>query len=235
MQRTSLHLAIIMDGNGRWAARRGRPRLEGHQAGAETVRRVVAAAPPLGISILTLYAFSSDNWRRPRDEVEALLELFRDRLRVEVLHAREAGVRLSVVGRRDRLPLPLRAAIAGAERATAAGRRLWLRLAIDYSGRDQLLLAARQLGHGAPNRERFAALLGRAGGGRAPAPDVDLLIRTGGEQRLSDFLLWESAYAELWFTDTAWPDFTEAELGRAVAEYQCRDRRFGALPEASGA
>ncbi len=224
-----------MDGNGRWAARRGRPRAEGHVAGAETVRRVVEAAPQLGVGILTLYAFSSDNWQRPTEEVQGLLTLFGERLRREVEHARTAGVRLSVIGRRDRLPLPLRAAIAAAERATAGGRRLWLRLAIDYSARDQLLRAARHLGGITPTRERFSALLGEAAGGRSPAPDVDLLIRTGGEQRLSDFLLWESAYAELWFSRTAWPDFSVAELRGALDEYRGRERRFGALPEASGA
>jgi undecaprenyl diphosphate synthase len=242
MQSTSLHVAIIMDGNGRWAQRQNLPRGAGHRAGAEAVRVVTEAAPALGIRILTLYAFSSDNWDRPRQEVAGLFDLLRDHLRTELPDLRASGVRLSVIGRRDRLPLPLRAAIAAAERATAAGRSLDLRLAIDYSARDQIVRAAgRAAGASrkeAPlTRERFVTLLGD-GAGRgtrsewgSPAPDVDLLIRTGGEQRLSDFLLWESAYAELLFTPTPWPEFGQEDLARAVAEYHQRERRFGRVEE----
>jgi undecaprenyl diphosphate synthase len=197
-----------MDGNGRWATRRGLPRVAGHRAGAEAVRRSVEAAPGLGIAALTLYAFSSDNWKRPPGEVSALMRLFARYLRTETPRLSDNGVRLELVGRRDRLPSPLVAAIDAAERATAGGTRLRLRLAVDYSSRWAI---------------RAGALL----------PDVDLLIRTGGEQRLSDFLLWECAYAELYFSDTMWPDFGTADLGAAVAEFRARERRFGGLPEAA--
>jgi undecaprenyl diphosphate synthase len=207
-QSSSLHVAIVMDGNGRWATRRGLPRVAGHRAGAEAVRRSVEAAPGLGIAALTLYAFSSDNWKRPRGEVSALMRLFARYLRTETPRLSDNGVRLELVGRRDRLPSPLVAAIDAAEHATAGGTRLRLRLAVDYSSRWAI---------------RAGALL----------PDVDLLIRTGGEQRLSDFLLWECAYAELYFSDTMWPDFGAADLGAAVAEFRARERRFGGLPEAA--
>ena len=204
---SALHVAIVMDGNGRWAARRGLPRTAGHRAGAEAVRRVVEAAPGLGIGALTLFAFSADNWKRPPSEVAALMRLFARSLRTETPQLVENGVRLTVIGRRDRLPAPLVAAIAAAERATAAGTRLELRLAVDYSARWAI---------------RANVLL----------PDVDLLVRTGGEQRLSDFLLWECAYAELYFTPAMWPDFGAADLAAAVAEFHARERRFGALPAA---
>jgi undecaprenyl diphosphate synthase len=203
-QSTSLHVGIIMDGNGRWATRRGLPRGAGHRAGAEAVRRTVEAAPDLGISALTMYAFSADNWKRPPGEVAILMRLFARYLHGEVASLLQQGVRLAVIGRRDRLPTPLVTAIETAERATAGGTLLDLRLAVDYSARTAI---------------RAGALI----------PDVDLVIRTGGEQRLSDFLLWESAYAELWFTDRMWPDFGAADLARAVADFQTRERRFGAL------
>ena len=201
------HTAIIMDGNGRWAQARGLARSAGHRAGAEAVRRTIEAAPSLGITALTLYAFSADNWQRPRAEVQALLRLLRIYLRDETGRCVEQGVRLQVIGRRDRLSLPLRAAIAATERATSGGRTLDLRLAIDYSAREGI---AR---------------------GDAPIPDVYLLVRTGGEQRLSDFLLRECAYAELYFTQCAWPDFDGAALASAVAEFGRRQRRFGGLTE----
>ncbi|HEX9610508.1 MAG TPA: polyprenyl diphosphate synthase [Gemmatimonadales bacterium] len=204
-QSTSLHVAIIMDGNGRWATRRGLPRAAGHRAGADAVRRAVEAAPDLGIGALTLYAFSSDNWRRPPSEVATLMRLFARHLHTEAPRLTANGVRLTVVGRRDRLPALLVAAIETAERATADGDRLHLRLAVDYSARAAI---------------RAGTLL----------PDVDLLVRTGGEQRLSDFLLWECAYAELWFSDRMWPDFGAADLAAAVAAFEARERRFGALP-----
>jgi undecaprenyl diphosphate synthase len=226
-QSTHLHVAIIMDGNGRWATRQGKPRAEGHRAGVDAVRRVVEAAPDLGISVLTLYAFSSDNWRRPALEVAALMRLFRHYLHQETARCLTNGVRLSVIGRRDRLTAPLRRAIELAEQATAAGRSLHLRIAIDYSARDQILQAAMLAGNDQLTRERFAAALGSAAHERAPAPDVDLLIRTGGEQRLSDFLLWECAYAELHFSPLAWPEYTGANLAQAVMDFQQRDRRYG--------
>ncbi len=218
---SGLHAAVIMDGNGRWAQRRGLPRVAGHRAGAETLRRVVEAAPSQGIAALTVYAFSSDNWQRPKDEVDALMKLFLRFLRREQRRCVENGVRVSVIGRRDRLPGLVAGAIAACEAATAEGGRLHLRLAVDYSSRDQILDAARRLERPA-TRDELAQSLG--------LPDVDLLIRTGGEQRLSDFLLWECAYAELIFTPRMWPDFTAADLENAVAEFYSRERRFGAVP-----
>jgi len=208
LQSSSLHVAIVMDGNGRWATRRGLPRAAGHRAGAEAVRRAVEAAPGLGVAAITLYAFSADNWKRPPGEVAALMRLLARYLRTETPRLVKNGVRLELVGRRDRLPAPLVAAIAAAEGATAGGARLRLRLAVDYSSRWAI-------------------------GAGAILPDVDLLIRTGGEQRLSDFLLWECAYAELHFTTTMWPDFGAVELAAAVTDFHARTRRFGGLPEAA--
>ena len=206
------HVAIIMDGNGRWATARGLPRTAGHRAGADAVRRVVETAPRLGVRTLTLFAFSSDNWKRPTREVATLMRLFHRYLAAEAAALQENGVRLSVIGRRDRLAATLVRQIAAAERLTAGGRRLHLRLAVDYSARDAITRAARDPSH-----------LG---------PDVDLLIRTGGERRLSDFLLWECAYAELHFTDKRWPDFDASDLESALTDFQGRQRRFGALPTA---
>jgi len=228
-----LHVAIIMDGNGRWAAARGRPRTAGHRAGAEAVRRVIEAAPDLGIGTLTLFAFSSDNWQRPSREVAALMRLFRIYLLTEVETCVKHGIRISIIGRRDRLPAPVRAAVEMAEAATIQGRALHLRIAVDYSARDALLRAASRLRPGQEvTREEFSRLLAEADAG-APAPDVDLFIRTGGEQRLSDFLLWESAYAELVFTKRMWPDFDATDLAAAVKEFQTRERRFGCVLEAA--
>jgi undecaprenyl diphosphate synthase len=202
-----LHVAIVMDGNGRWATRRGLPRTAGHRAGARAVRPLVEAAPSLGVRTLTLYAFSAENWRRPPAEVSALMRLLARHLRAETPHLVAQGVRLRVVGRRDRLPAPLIAAIAEAETATRAGTTLAFQLAVDYSSRDAI--AAGDL-----------------------LPDVDLFVRTGGEQRLSDFLLWESAYAELHFTGRMWPDFGPADLSTALEDFRRRERRFGGLPTA---
>jgi len=225
-----LHVAIIMDGNGRWARKRRRPRQAGHLAGAAAVRRAVEAAPGLGITTLTLYAFSSDNWRRPQAEVDHLMQLFQGYLRSESGHCVESGVRLSVIGRRDRLPTGLGDAIEDAESRTSSGTRLHLRIAIDYSARDALMAAAASMRvSGPPSRDLFSAALARAMNAPPGSEDVDLLIRTGGERRLSDFLLWESAYAELVFTEKAWPDFTAQDLESAVREYSTRDRRFGGL------
>lgn len=209
-----------MDGNGRWALARGFPRLAGHRAGVEAARRVMEAAPENGIGTLTLFAFSSDNWRRPPEEVSALMGLLLSYLRNETRRAVTEGVRLQVIGRRDRLGAPLAEAIERAEAATVSGRRLHVRLAVDYSARDAIVSAARA--HPDLSRDALALALG---------PPVDLLIRTGGEQRLSDFVLWEAAYAELVFTRVMWPDFTPADLARAVHEFRTRDRRFGAVPQ----
>src|SRR5713101_1234301 len=204
-QSTSFHVAIVMDGNGRWATRRGLPRAVGHRAGADAVRRVVKIAPGCGIAALTLYAFSSDNWNRPAAEVSTLMRLFARYLRSETAELVAQGVKLMIVGRRDLFHHSPATAIAAAELETAGGTRLDLRIAVDYSGRAAI---------------RSGELL----------PDVDLLIRTGGEQRLSDFLLWECAYAELWFTERMWPDFGAPQLAAAIHEFHSRDRRFGGLP-----
>ena len=225
-QRTSsgLHAAIIMDGNGRWASTRGLPRVAGHRAGAEALRRTVEAAPDLGISLLTVYAFSSDNWRRPQPEVSALMKMFHTYLRREQAKCVDKGVRVTVIGRRDRLPRLLLPVIEECESATSQGEKLHLRLAVDYSSRDAILAAAQAL-NGRATRDALSEALG--------APDVDLLIRTGGEQRLSDFLLWECAYAELIFSTVMWPDFKASDLAAAVQEFHSRERRFGALPRAA--
>jgi len=225
-----LHVAIIMDGNGRWAVSRGRPRTAGHVAGVEAVRRVVEAAADLGIGTLTLFAFSSDNWRRPDVEVRALMRLFRSYLTAEAGKCAENGIRISVIGRRDRLSPGLVRVIDEAEAATAEADRFLLRIAVDYSARDAILRAAGRLRHqGDLSREAFARLLADPPHDGGPAPDVDLLIRTGGEKRLSDFLLWECAYAELAFTDRMWPDFAGADLADAVRDFYRRERRFGAV------
>ncbi len=228
-----LHVAIIMDGNGRWANDRLLPRSAGHHAGVRTARSIVEAAVRAGIETLTLYAFSSDNWGRPRPEVVSLMRLFRRSLLVEGKRCLENGVRLTIVGRRDRLPATLRQTINQAEAMTAHGRSLHLRVAIDYSSRDAILRAASAAKElGAPlTRERFAQLLADVDHDLAPVRDVDLLIRTGGEKRLSDFLLWECAYAELVFSPTMWPDFSETELRGAIDEFEARERRFGRVPD----
>lgn len=219
-----------MDGNGRWATARGRRRELGHRAGARSVERVVRCAPDLGIRTLTLYAFSSDNWRRPQREVSALMALFRRYLRRESGALADAGVRLRVVGRRDRLPTPVVKAIAEAEARTSAGDRLLLRLAVDYSSRHVLLEAARRFADGVS--VSFTECIAQAMHCPEGAPDVDLMVRTGGEQRLSDFLLWESAYAELVFSPRMWPDFDASDLTSAVKEFRGRDRRFGRVAAA---
>jgi undecaprenyl diphosphate synthase len=217
-----LHVAVIMDGNGRWAVARGLPRLAGHRAGAAAVRRVVEAAAKSDIGVLTLFAFSSDNWRRPTEEVSGLMQLLADHLRSETLRAVDNGVRIEVIGRRDRLGSELAAAIEQAEAATAGGCKLDLRIAVDYSGREAITEALRRAAHsGLLCRECLEEHLG---------PPVDLLIRTGGEQRLSDFLLWECAYAELIFSRRMWPDFDAADLEAAVRQFRARERRFGAVP-----
>ena len=227
-----MHVAIILDGNGRWARARGLPRAAGHRAGVEAVRRVVRAAPELGIGTLTLYAFSASNWERPVSEVDTLLRLLHEYLLAETKQCSAHGVRVSVIGRRDRLSPSLREAIEAAESATAAGEFLHLRIAIDYSARETIFRAAcrfykvTELSH-----ESFARVLGEVN--HDGAHDVDLLIRTGGEQRLSDFLLWESAYAELLFTPRMWPEFDAADLAAAVREFHTRERRFGRIPDAA--
>jgi undecaprenyl diphosphate synthase len=219
-----------MDGNGRWATARGRPRTAGHVVGARTVRTIVESAEDAGIGILTLYAFSADNWKRPSREVSMLMRLFRRYLLSEVDRCVKNGVRMTIIGRRDRLPVELRKAIDTAEFATRAGTRLELRIALDYSARDTILKAAQTAAGRVFERDAFAQLMNdvtHAGVAR----DVDLLIRTGGEQRLSDFLLWECAYAELYFTSRMWPEFSPGDLHAAVREFHARERRYGGVLE----
>ena len=215
-----------MDGNGRWATRRGLSRLRGHEAGVEAIRRVVEAAPEQGVGTLTLYAFSSDNWRRPQAEVAALMGLLDFYLANEIEALVRNGVRLTVIGRRDRLPDGMANAIARAEAATGNGGALHLRIAIDYSARDAILnAAARAAGIANLTRDEFSELIT----GEADLRDVDLIIRTSGEKRLSDFLLWEGAYAELHFTERMWPEFEADDLAEALSSFHRRERRFGGL------
>jgi undecaprenyl diphosphate synthase len=230
---SGIHVAIIMDGNGRWATQRGLPRVAGHRAGVSAVRRVVENAPPLGIRVLTLYAFSSDNWARPAQEVKSIFWIIRAFLRLECDRLRQQGARLEVIGRRDRIPRPLLREIERTESATADGRSLHLRIAIDYSGQMSIAFATAIAAAQSPREQPLSpdhmhsvitqALVSDSG-------NVDLLIRTGGEQRLSDFLLWESAYAELVFTHRMWPDFDESDLAAALGDFSHRERRFGAIP-----
>jgi len=229
---STLHVAILLDGNGRWAALRGMPRPEGHRAGVAAVRRVVSAAPGLGVGTLTLYAFSSNNWERPSGEVASLLALLEDYLRTDAPVCAAQGVRLRVIGRRDRIPRTLVKAIDEAERITARGHALDLRIAIDYSSRDAILRAACwMLSSLEVSQREFGRRLGEVTNSGGPVRDVDLLIRTGGERRLSDFLLWECAYAELFFSPRMWPDFQPADLVEALDDFLARDRRFGRVTE----
>ena len=226
------HVAVCMDGNGRWATRRGLPRSAGHAAGVRTVRRIVEAAPDLGVTTLTLFAFSANNWKRPAVEVEGLMRLLDAYLRSDAQRFVESGARLTLIGRRDRLPPRLVQAIEAVEAASAQGQTIHLRIAIDYSSRQEIARAAadwRALP--SPTMDDFSRLVA----GAQDAQDVDLMIRTGGEKRLSDFLLWECAYAELWFTDTLWPDFSDAEFAGAVRDFQRRERRFGGLGQGAAA
>ena len=229
-----LHVAIIMDGNGRWASARSMPRTAGHHAGLKTARHIVEAAARSGIGTLTLYAFSSDNWHRPRREVGALMALFRRALVTEGKRCLDNGVRLTILGRRDRLPATLVQAIEQVERATAGGRRMHLRVAIDYSARDAIVRSAQRLAERIPTgecvtRESFGAILAEVDHDPCAPRDVDLLIRTGGEQRLSDYMLWECAYAELFFSCKLWPDFAEQDYLSALRDFEGRERRFGSV------
>jgi len=212
-----------MDGNGRWGLGQGLSRSDGHRAGADAVRRTVEAVADLGITTLTLFAFSCDNWRRPAAEVETLMELLRSYLASDGARLVEEGARLEMIGRRDRLPADLAAAVASIEAASARNERLILRIALDYSSREAIAQAALALGPTASVEDLDRLIAGPDAGA------VDLLIRTGGEKRLSDFLLWECAYAELWFTDRMWPQFDGTDLADAVGEFRRRNRRFGGL------
>jgi len=224
-----LHVAIITDGNGRWATSRGLPRSAGHRAGAEAARSVIEAAPRLGIHTLTLFALSAANWKRPAAEVNAILRLLHEYLLAETTHCVNEGVRLSIIGRRDRIPATLRQVIADAEAATARGTGLHVRLAIDYSAREAIFSAACRFYKATElSPDSFSQVLSEVQ--RGGSTEVDLLIRTGGEQRLSDFLLWESAFAEFVFLTKRWPDFTVADLQAAIDEFHRRERTRGGLP-----
>jgi undecaprenyl diphosphate synthase len=229
-----VHVAIIMDGNGRWATARGLPRVAGHRAGAQAVRRTIEAAVQAGVGWVTLYAFSSENWARPRSEVLDLTGLLRHYIRQELAELKSQGVRLRVIGDRERFDEDICADLAHAERETAGNSRLNLNVALSYGARTEIVAAARRVAELAQagaldpaslDETRFAALLATAG-----MPDPDLVIRTSGERRLSNFLLWQSAYAELIFLDVLWPDFGAAEFTAALAEFARRERRFGARP-----
>ncbi|MGQ9724768.1 MAG: polyprenyl diphosphate synthase [Tepidimonas sp.] len=226
--RVPAHVAIVMDGNGRWARQRLLPRVAGHRAGMETLRRVVGWSLQRGVRVLTVFAFSSENWNRPQDEVGAILRLMVQALIDEVPRLAEVGVRLHVPGSRDGLPAPLVDGIAEAQRRTAGNGRLVLNVCFNYGGRWDIVQAAQALAaRGEPVTEQSLA----AALTLAHVPDPDLVIRTGGEQRISNFLLWQIAYSELFFSDRLWPAFDEAEFDRALAAYAQRQRRFGRTPE----
>lgn len=226
---SQIHVAIICDGNGRWATSRFLPRSAGHRAGADAARSVIRCAPHLGIHTLTLFALSSANWKRPPSEVAAILHILQEYLAAETSHCLDEGIRLNIIGRRDRLPGPLREVIADSEALTANGKKLHLRLAIDYSARHSLFQAATKFYKVTDlSAEAFGGLLAEVQ--RGGSTDVDLLIRTGGEQRLSDFLLWECAFAEFFFLSKRWPDFTPKDLRDIIRDFERRDRTQGGLP-----
>ncbi len=231
--RRARHVAIIMDGNGRWATRRGLPRLAGHRKGADAVRAVVEACPDLGVEVLTLFAFSTENWKRPRAEVDGLMTLFRRYMRREAAELAEKGARVRFIGERNGLAPDLLDLMAGLEAQTARNDRMTLVIALNYGGRSEIAAAARRLAAriasgelpaAAADEAALAAELGTAG-----LPDPDLVIRTSGEKRISNFMLWECAYSEFLFVDELWPDFDRAALARALADFGARERRFGAL------
>jgi len=233
-EKPGMHLGIIMDGNGRWAKRKNKPRFYGHRIGAETLRKIVEAAPNQGISVITAYAFSSDNWKRPADEVKSLMKLFQYYLKNEIERLKKKDVRFSIIGRRDRFSKPILNAIEKAEKETAGGKTLHLRLAVDYSARDSIVRAAKLMeGQKEVSRESFSKALAEAQHDTYNVPDIDLLIRTGGEQRLSDFLLWECAYAEFFFSKKMWPEFGPNDLQEAMFNFHNRERRFGTVPQSA--
>lgn len=229
-----LHVAVIMDGNGRWAKKRGLPRVAGHKKGAEAVRAVVEAAPGLGVTHLTLFAFSSENWRRPQDEVSALMGLLRLYIRSELSKLGKNGVRLSFVGDRSQLDSDIVEMMVDAEEKTRSNPGLHLIIAVNYGGRADILQAARKMALRIETGELSAEAVSEAdldvGLYTAGIPDPDVVIRTSGEQRISNFLLWQCAYSEFVFTETLWPDFGGADLAHCLSEFQTRERRFGAVP-----
>jgi undecaprenyl diphosphate synthase len=232
--RLPAHIAIIMDGNGRWASRRSLPRVAGHSAGVGPVRSTVETCARLGVKVLTLYAFSEENWKRPRAEVETLWRLLRYYLKKELPDLQKNGIRLQAIGRLDALPAPVRTELESVVAATSGNRRLLVNLAINYSGRSEILDAINSIIENARRQGRLAMLqidehILATNLYTATSPDPDLLIRTSGEMRISNFLLWQIAYSELYVTDTLWPDFNRAELLKAILDYQKRDRRYGGL------
>lgn len=234
---TARHVGIIMDGNGRWAVRRGLPRTAGHRAGVEAVRGVVEAAPQLGIEIMTLYAFSTENWKRPKDEVDALMLLLVEYCRREVETLHKNGVRINAIGRIDELPTLQRDEIHRAMEITGANQRLILNLAVNYGGQAELVDAARALARkvksGEIEPDQIDVNLIRQHLYTGELPDPDMIIRTAGELRLSNFLVWQAAYSEIWVTDVAWPDFTRQHLEQALQDFGRRERRFGAVMQQS--
>ncbi|MEW6307748.1 MAG: isoprenyl transferase [Bacillota bacterium] len=231
------HVAVIMDGNGRWAARRGLPRLAGHRAGAESLRRVVDVCREWGVEVLSVYAFSTENWRRPRDEVQGLMLLLEEFLDQSFKELERGGVRLRLMGRLDELPRSLQSRVQDALGRTARNRGLIVNVGLSYGGRAELVRAAREVAQEAAEGKLQPAQLDEAEFSRhlytAGLPDPDLVIRSGGEQRVSNFLLWQIAYSELWFSTVLWPDFDRRQLLRAFADYARRQRRYGGLGEGS--
>jgi len=227
-----LHVAIIMDGNGRWAAAKGLPRTAGHKKGAESVKNVIRAAAAMGVGYLTLFGFSSENWKRPESEIKDLMGLLRYYLKSEINELHKEGVRFRMIGDRQRLAPDIVALIDNAERMTASNSRLILTIAISYGGRTEIAATARRLAEKVAAGELTPEDIDETAFERhlftADMPDPDLLIRTSGEQRISNFLLWQVAYSELVFTDTLWPEFTGADFENAVQEFQSRERRYGA-------
>ncbi len=226
------HIGIIMDGNGRWAKLRGLPRVEGHRRGAERAKEIIKAASEAGVEVLTLYAFSTENWQRPEDEVSTLMELLRTYLSSELLDMLKNGMRFRVIGNRALLPEAVKDLIAHAETLTSEGEGMTLVLALSYGGRDEILRAVKRAITGGIEPEKidettFEKFLDTQG-----LPPVDLVIRTSGEKRLSNFLIWQAAYAEFYFTETLWPDFSKEEFNLALQDYQKRERRFGTVREA---
>jgi undecaprenyl diphosphate synthase len=229
-EKSPLHVAIISDGNGRWATSRGLPRSAGHRTGAEAARNIIEAAPRLGVHTLTLFTLSAANWKRPASEVRGILNLLHEYLLAETSRCIAERTRISVIGRRDRLPGALREVIADAEAATAHGTRMHLRLAVDYSSRGEIYRAACRFYKATQlSTESFGTMLAELHHGSPE--EVDLLIRTGGEQRLSDFLLWECAFAEFVFLTKRWPDFGAEDLANCIREFRSRERTQGALPK----
>jgi undecaprenyl diphosphate synthase len=230
-ERLPQHIAVIMDGNGRWAAQRHLPRVEGHRAGIESVREVVEGSARLGIRVLTLYAFSVENWKRPASEVSTLMMLLKRYLRLELNTLLSNNIKFKVIGRSDELASDVQDELRSAEHKTAGNRGMQFNIALNYGGRAEIIEAAKRMliaciDPETLDEEQFSGFLYTAG-----QPDPDLLIRTSGEMRISNFLLWQIAYAEIWVTDTLWPDFRKRDLLEAILAYQKRDRRYGGITQ----